>query len=100
MLPGFIWPILGFAVLVLHLFAFSQVLCNLTVLSGVFLLRTNQEDGQLEFVVEHHRMNAAGAAEPGCDLIQEVGMEDEEEDAWAWKTREEKGVWEVSNNEG
>lgn len=68
------------------------------MLLDVFLLRTNQEDGQLKFVVEHHRVNAAGPAEPGCDLIQEVSVEDEEEDARAWKTREEKKVLEVSNH--
>lgn len=39
---------------------------------------TNQEDGELELVVEHHSMNAAGSAESGCDLIQEVSMKDEE----------------------
>lgn len=47
----------------------------------LFLLRTNQEDGQLEFVVEHHGMDAAGSTEPGCDFIQKVSVEDEEEDA-------------------
>lgn len=59
----------------------------------LFLLRTNQEDGQLELVIEHHSMNAAGSAEPGCDFIQKVSVEDEEEDARAWSGRE-GGTWE------
>lgn len=53
-----------------------------------FLLRTNQEDGQLELVVEHHGVNAAGSAESGCDFTQEISVEDEEEDARAWNRRE------------
>lgn len=53
---------------------FSEMLCNC-------LLRTNQEDGQLELIVEHHGVNAAGSTEPGRDFIEEVGVEDEEEDA-------------------
>lgn len=42
---------------------------------------TVQENGQLELVVEHHGVNAAGSTEPRCDLAQEVGVEDEEDDA-------------------
>lgn len=51
------------------------------------LLGTNQEDGQLKLVIKHHSMNAAGSTEPGCDLIQEVSMEDEKEDSRAWNRR-------------
>lgn len=47
----------------------------------LFLLGTNQEDRQLELVVKHHGVNAAGSAEPGCDFIQKVSVKDEEEDA-------------------
>lgn len=52
--------------------------------------RTNQEDGQLELVVEHHGVNAAGSREPGCYLTQEIGVKDEEEDARAWSGRKKK----------
>ena len=45
---------------------------------------TNQENGQLELVVEHHSMNTAGSAEPRCDLVEEVGVEDKEEDTGTW----------------
>lgn len=44
----------------------------------LFLLGTNQEDGQLELVVEHHGVNAAGSTKPGCDFVHEAGMEDEQ----------------------
>lgn len=47
----------------------------------LFLLGTNQEDRQLELVVKHHGVNAAGSAEPGCDFIHKVSVKDEEEDA-------------------
>lgn len=53
----------------------------------LFLLGTDQEDRQLELVVKHHGVNAAGSAEPGCDFIQKVSVKDEEEDAWAWSRR-------------
>lgn len=53
-------------------------------------LRTNQEDGQLELVVEHHGVNAAGPREPGCYFTQEIGVKDEEEDARAWCGREKQ----------
>lgn len=42
---------------------------------------TVQENGQLKLVVENDGMNAAGSAEPGRDLIQEVGVKDEEQNA-------------------
>lgn len=53
----------------------------------LFLLGTNQEDRQLELVVKHHGVNAAGSGEPGSDFIHKVSVKDEEEDAWAWSRR-------------
>lgn len=53
------------------------------VFSVKIRFRTNQEDGQLELVVEHHGVNAAGPGEPGCYFTQEIGVKDEEEDASA-----------------
>lgn len=55
---------------------------------------TYQENGQLEFIIEHHSVNAAGSVEPGCDFIHEVGVEDEEDNAAAW-WRRLKDNWEV-----
>lgn len=51
------------------------------------IVLTNQEDRQLELVVQNHGVDAARSAEPGRDFIQEVSVEDEEEDAWAWSGR-------------
>lgn len=45
---------------------------------------TYQENGQLEFIIKHHSVNAARPVEPGCDFIQEVCVEDKEDDARAW----------------
>ena len=44
-------------------------------------MASHQEDGQLELVVEHNSVHAAGAAQPSRDLRQEVSVEDEEENA-------------------
>lgn len=48
------------------------------------MLRTNQEDGQLKLVIEHHSVNTAWSTEPGCDLVHEVSVKDEKEDSRAW----------------
>lgn len=41
--------------------------------------QTHQENRQLEFVIEHDSVHTTGSTEPGCDLIQEVGVKDEEQ---------------------
>lgn len=51
-------------------------------------LCTYQENGQLEFIIEHHGVNTAGSVEPGCDFIHEVSVEDEEDNAHAWSRRD------------
>lgn len=68
----------------------TNVLDNIYALKKKNLFRTNQEDGQLELVVEHHGVNAAGPREPGCYFTQEIGVKDEEEDARAWSGTEKK----------
>lgn len=40
-----------------------------------------QEDGQLKLVIQDDSMDTAGPAKSSCDLIKEVCMEDEKQDA-------------------
>lgn len=53
-------------------------------------LRTNQEDGKLELVVEHYGVNTAGSREPGCYFTQEIGMKYKEDDARALSGRKKQ----------
>lgn len=71
---------------------YPMCLTNCMHLLWFMELCTYQENGQLEFIIQHHSVNTAGSVEPGCDFIHEVCVEDKEDNARAWCRREGRRV--------